>query len=158
MRGGTSTMQFCMAKQDSMFHQWWAVRIQSTVSLSGTVETSFSYTMKLFSMRTHSCSIKLSQAWKIMLTWLLAAVAFPVWTSVQQNIVGVVLLAFVLIWQTQGLNLTWIWLILKHWLFLLNTRCWQNCSMLCPARQYTYTGLSISERTLPRVKHSWLIW
>lgn len=41
-----------------------------------------------------------------MLTWLLAAVAFPVWTSVQQNIVGVVLLAFVLIWQTQGLNLT----------------------------------------------------
>lgn len=118
MRGGTSTMQFCMAKQDSMFHQWWAVRIQSTVSLSGTVETSFSYTMKLFSMRTRSCSVKLSQAWKIMLTWLLAAVAFPVWTSVQQNIVGVVLLAFVLIWQTQGLNLTWIWLILKHWLFL----------------------------------------
>lgn len=158
MRGDTSTMQFCMAKQDNMFHQWWTIRIQSTVSLSGTVETSFSHTMKLFSIRTHSCLIKLTQAWEIMLQKLLTAVASLVWTNVQQKTVDVVLLVFILIWQTQGLNLTWIWLILKHWLFLLNTRCWQNCSMFCPARQYTYIGLSISERTLPRVKCSWLIW
>jgi len=41
-----------------------------------------------------------------MLQKLLTAVASLVWTNVQQKTVDVVLLVFILIWQTQGLNLT----------------------------------------------------